>query len=125
MEALLAAMSAYGFPMVVAAYLLVRVETRLDRLSECIQELARAIGAKNGAWKACKKGVSAMRCRWLLFRYTRIYKTNREIREIREKGLWIKIIFEFKSFVLLFTKNVYVFIINSSLAFPLLLCLLP
>ena len=45
MEALLAAMSAYGFPMVVAAYLLVRVETRLDRLGECIQELARAIGA--------------------------------------------------------------------------------
>ena len=48
MEALLAAMSAYRFPMVVAAYLLVRVETRLDRLSECIQELARAIGAKGG-----------------------------------------------------------------------------
>ncbi len=47
MEALLAAMSAYGFPMVVAAYLLVWVETRLDRLSECIQDLARAIGAKN------------------------------------------------------------------------------
>ena len=48
MEALLAAMSAYGFPMVVAAYLLVRVAPRLDRLSECIQELARAIGTKNG-----------------------------------------------------------------------------
>ena len=27
---------------------LVRVETRLDRLSECIQELARAIAAKGG-----------------------------------------------------------------------------
>jgi len=35
----------YGFPMVVAAYLLVRVEKKLDDLTKAITNLERAIGS--------------------------------------------------------------------------------
>lgn len=44
-EKLLAAAADYGFPMLVSWYLLVRMEAKLDRLSENIGELARTIAA--------------------------------------------------------------------------------
>lgn len=38
--------SSYGFPMVVAAYLLVRIEGRLEILAASINELAQIIAEK-------------------------------------------------------------------------------
>ncbi|MDS1029671.1 YvrJ family protein [Bacillota bacterium LX-D] len=43
MDTLLAQFANYGFPMVVAAYLLVRVEKKLDDLTTAITELQQAI----------------------------------------------------------------------------------
>lgn len=39
MEAILTATANYGFPMVVAAYLLIRLEHKMDSLSASINEL--------------------------------------------------------------------------------------
>lgn len=44
MEELLNSLANVGFPIAVAAYLLVRIENRLDNLSSSIGELARAVG---------------------------------------------------------------------------------
>lgn len=46
MESLLAQAANFGFPMVVAIYLLVRVEKKLDELTLAINSLERAL-AKN------------------------------------------------------------------------------
>ena len=46
MEQVLAQAANYGFPMVVAIYLLVRIEGRLEQLANCINELAKTIAAK-------------------------------------------------------------------------------
>ncbi|MBF7083816.1 YvrJ family protein [Desulfallas sp. Bu1-1] len=43
MEQILELVANTGFPIVVAAYLLVRIESRLDNLSVSIGELARAV----------------------------------------------------------------------------------
>lgn len=43
MEELLISISNYGFPMVVSAYLLVRVEQKLDALTVSIRSLAGVI----------------------------------------------------------------------------------
>ena len=43
MEQFLAYCSAYGFPMAVAAYLLVRIEGKLEKLTASIQELTSVI----------------------------------------------------------------------------------
>jgi hypothetical protein len=43
MEELLTQVSNFGFPIVVSAYLLIRIEKKLNVLSENIQDLARAI----------------------------------------------------------------------------------
>lgn len=44
MEEILGMVANVGFPIAVAAYLLVRIENRLDGLSASIGELARAVG---------------------------------------------------------------------------------
>jgi len=44
MEEMLLHIGNYGFPMVVAAYLLVRVEKRLDMLTQAIRDLQQTIG---------------------------------------------------------------------------------
>lgn len=44
MEEILGMVANVGFPIAVAAYLLVRIENRLDALSASIGELARAVG---------------------------------------------------------------------------------
>lgn len=46
MSELLSAMSAYGFPMAVTAFLLVRIETKLGALNESIQTLTYTIAQK-------------------------------------------------------------------------------
>ena len=46
MEQLLSYCSSYGFPMVVAAYLLVRIEGRLEKLAASINDLARIIAER-------------------------------------------------------------------------------
>lgn len=46
MEQMLNYASSYGFPMVVAAYLLVRIEGRLEILAASINELAQIIAEK-------------------------------------------------------------------------------
>lgn len=46
MENLLAYAANYGFPMVVAGYLLVRIESKIDNLAASIHDLANAIAAK-------------------------------------------------------------------------------
>ena len=46
MEQVLAQAANYGFPMVVAIYLLVRIEGRLEQLTARISDLARIIAAK-------------------------------------------------------------------------------
>lgn len=43
MEELISLVANVGFPIAVAAYLLVRIEHRLERLSATIGELARAV----------------------------------------------------------------------------------
>ncbi|WP_084413472.1 YvrJ family protein [Desulfovirgula thermocuniculi] len=44
MEAILQAIGNLGFPIAVTAYLLVRIETRLENLAASIADLARAVG---------------------------------------------------------------------------------
>lgn len=46
MEQLLVMFGNYGFPMVVCAYLLVRIEGKLESLTLSIRQLAQAIGEK-------------------------------------------------------------------------------
>jgi hypothetical protein len=43
MEEMLRLIGNFGFPIVVSAYLLVRIEGKLNQLSESISELAKAI----------------------------------------------------------------------------------
>ncbi|MDU2063401.1 MAG: YvrJ family protein [Sporomusaceae bacterium] len=43
---LLTAAANYGFPMVVSIYLLVRIEKRLDALSDSINNLAKALSVR-------------------------------------------------------------------------------
>lgn len=44
MEELFMYSANYGFPMVITAYLLVRIEGKLDRLTTSINELSKVIG---------------------------------------------------------------------------------
>ncbi|MCC8157757.1 MAG: YvrJ family protein [Phascolarctobacterium sp.] len=44
-ETLLQQVANYGFPMVLSWYLLVRMESRLDRLTDSINSLTRSIAA--------------------------------------------------------------------------------
>lgn len=46
MEQMLNYASSYGFPMVVAAYLLVRIEGRLEHLAASINDLAKIIAER-------------------------------------------------------------------------------
>jgi hypothetical protein len=46
MEKLLEYSANYGFPMVVAGYLLVRIESKLDKLAASIHDLANVIASK-------------------------------------------------------------------------------
>lgn len=43
MEEMWSQIGNYGFPMVVAAYLLIRVEKKLDMLTEAINQLGRVV----------------------------------------------------------------------------------
>jgi len=43
MEDMLKLVGNYGFPMVVTSYLLVRIEGKLNQLSSCITDLAKAV----------------------------------------------------------------------------------
>ncbi len=45
MQQFFSGISEYCFPMALSCYLLVRMESRLDRLSEGIEALTRAVGA--------------------------------------------------------------------------------
>ena len=45
MENLLQQISNYGFPMAVSVYLLVRIEGKLNQLTESINELSRVIAS--------------------------------------------------------------------------------
>lgn len=47
MEDLLTAVANYGFPMVVASYLLLRLEQKMDSLSASIAELVLTLRAQN------------------------------------------------------------------------------
>jgi hypothetical protein len=69
MEEILLNMGNYGFPMVVAAYLLVRVEKKLEMLTTAIQDLRQAVnllhlasgqkdGAMRSAWRTCLPGAA-------------------------------------------------------------------
>lgn len=46
MEQVLSYASSYGFPMVVAVYLLVRMEARLETLAASINDLAKVIAER-------------------------------------------------------------------------------
>ncbi len=48
-DKLLVAAANYGFPMIVSWFLLARIESRLEKLSDHIEALARAIGALSRA----------------------------------------------------------------------------
>ncbi len=48
-DKLLIAAANYGFPMIVSWFLLARIESRLEKLSDHIEALARAIGALSRA----------------------------------------------------------------------------
>lgn len=59
METLLPQVANYGFPMVLSWYLLVRMEGRLDRLTDSINSLARSIaGRKNSIKKDAAQAAS-------------------------------------------------------------------
>lgn len=47
MEEILKAISNYGFPVVIATYLLIRIEGKIDTLSESIRSLTQAIMTSN------------------------------------------------------------------------------
>ena len=47
MEELLKAISNYGFPIVIATYLLIRIEGKIETLSESIKSLTHAILSSN------------------------------------------------------------------------------
>lgn len=50
MESLLAQVGNFGFPVVLSIYLLVRIEGKLDRLTESIYQLSRTLETvKNGS----------------------------------------------------------------------------
>ena len=53
METLLPQVANYGFPMVLSWYLLVRMEGRLDRLTDSINSLARSIAAGKRRSSGC------------------------------------------------------------------------
>lgn len=53
MEEILQGIANVGFPIVVAVYLLVRIEGKLEALSASIHELARAVSEK---WEAGRIG---------------------------------------------------------------------
>lgn len=46
MEQMLSYVSSYGFPMVVAIYLLVRIEARLETLTSSINDLSKVIAER-------------------------------------------------------------------------------
>lgn len=46
MEYLLTYAANYGFPMVISLFLLLRIETKLEQLTNSISELAKVIAAK-------------------------------------------------------------------------------
>lgn len=46
-EQLTNAVANYGFPMIVSCYLLIRMETKIERLSNNIEALARVLAADN------------------------------------------------------------------------------
>jgi hypothetical protein len=48
MEELFKAIANWGFPMVVAVYLLVRIETKLNSLEQAIKDLSLTIARING-----------------------------------------------------------------------------
>jgi hypothetical protein len=48
MEQLLNFTANYGFPMVISIYLLVRIEGKLEQLSESIHQLSKVIAGYNG-----------------------------------------------------------------------------
>lgn len=48
MDALLTHVGNFGFPVVVSIYLLVRIEGKLDKLTESILVLSQALGAAQG-----------------------------------------------------------------------------
>jgi hypothetical protein len=48
MEVILSQIGNFGFPIVLSAYLLVRIEGKLDRLTESIYELSRVLTAAGG-----------------------------------------------------------------------------
>ena len=47
MEEMLQGLANYGFPVVISIYLLVRMESKLDQLTEVILKLNEAITSKN------------------------------------------------------------------------------
>ena len=51
MEEIYTQISNLGFPIVVAFYLLVRVEGKLDKLSTCITDLSFSIERLNDKWQ--------------------------------------------------------------------------
>ncbi|NLW44816.1 MAG: YvrJ family protein [Syntrophomonadaceae bacterium] len=55
MEALLQSIGNYGFPIIVSAYLLVRIEAKLDQLTKSITELRSAL--LMSAWNSSAKGL--------------------------------------------------------------------
>lgn len=48
MEELLQGVANFGFPIIVSAYLLVRMESKMENLQKAIIELSRAIERVNG-----------------------------------------------------------------------------
>ena len=56
MEEMLKLVGNYGFPIVVTAFLLVRIEKKLNELSESITELAKAVAVLKGKGKEKGKG---------------------------------------------------------------------
>lgn len=55
MEALLQSIGNYGFPIIVSAYLLVRIEAKLDQLTKSITELRSAL--LMSTWESKGKGL--------------------------------------------------------------------
>ena len=48
METLMTQVGNFGFPVVLSIYLLVRIEGKLDKLTESIQQLSQILGAVKG-----------------------------------------------------------------------------
>lgn len=60
MEEVLQAISTVGFPIAVAVYLLVRIEPRINALTDCVKDLTMIVGTDSANTKGVKDAIDKL-----------------------------------------------------------------